>query len=44
MSYIKVLAASSMPRGEQDRTSLEVAYGLIEYGLLLTQTRRKAFG
>jgi hypothetical protein len=39
MSYIKVLAASSMPRGEQDRTSLGVAYGL-----LLTQTRRKACG
>ncbi len=44
MTYIKALAASSLPRCEQDRTSLKVAYGLIENGLRLSQARREGSG
>jgi len=44
MNYIKALVASDMPRCEQDRTSLRIAYGLIENGLRLSQARREGSG
>ncbi len=44
MNYIKALLTSDMPRCEQDRTSLRIAYGLIENGLRLSQARRMGSG
>jgi hypothetical protein len=44
MNYIKTLAGSDMPRCEQDRTSLRIAYALIENGLRLSQERREGSG